>query len=77
MAAMGEVVVPISLRFESNVLDQQQLQRIAALSAARGALVSKGFGSQGAPNSIDLVMVAIYIETGVDPYAVEPKAEVA
>lgn len=69
MAEMREVVVPVQFRFESNVLDQQQLARIAALSAARSALVNKGVLSQGAADPIDLVQVARYIETGDDPYS--------
>lgn len=76
MAAAGEVIVPVSLRFESNVLDQQQMARVAALSAARSSLISKGFASQGAADPIDLVSVARYIETGEDPWAdLTPKAE--
>lgn len=76
-AEAGEVVVPIRFRYESNVLDQQQLARIGALCAARSALVNKGAFSQGAADPIDLVQVARYIETGIDPYEVVLKETVA
>lgn len=76
MPETREIVVPVSLRFESNVLDQQQLARVAALSAARTALVTKGFAGQGAADPIDLVQLATYIETGENPYEVVVKETV-
>lgn len=62
-------VVPVVLRYESNVLDQQQLARIGALQAARSALVNKGPLSSGSADPHQLVSVARYIETGLDPWS--------
>jgi hypothetical protein len=69
MAALAPIKVELNI--ESNVLSERQLARIASLTAARNVLVERGIASAGKADPIDLVNLAMYIESGQDPYALE------
>jgi hypothetical protein len=49
-------------------LSDAQKVRAEALRVARAVLVNRGFASSGKLDPLDLIPVAIYIETGQDPY---------
>lgn len=73
MAAVAPI--SIELKVESNVLSERQLARVGSLTAARNVLVERGLMSAGKADPIDLVNLAMYIESGQDPYALEPVRE--
>lgn len=73
MAAVAPVNVELSI--ESNILSERQLARIASLTAARNVLFARGVTSAGKADPIDLVNLAMFIESGQDPYALEPARE--
>ena len=53
------------------VLSERQRARVECLRAARECLVARApFPTSGAPDVLDLVNVARYIETGEDPWPV-------
>jgi hypothetical protein len=66
VAEIGEVVVPVSLRYESNVLDQQQLTRVGALQAAAQVANALQVTPEHDPVSsgYDLMALANFIVTG-------------
>ncbi len=67
--------VKIELSIESNVLSERQLARVASLTAARNVLIERGLMSAGKADPVDLVNLAMFIESGEDPYALDPVRE--
>jgi hypothetical protein len=51
-------------------LSDEQLARVEALIAARRALTAQSMTGSSAVDALDLVSVARYIESGVDPWQV-------
>lgn len=70
MAAPTEVTEP------RHVLSERQLARVECMKAARSVLVERGFASAGKADPIDLVNLAMYIESGQDPYELDPVREI-
>jgi len=53
------------------VLSERQQARVECLKAARECLVARGPLTASAVDSVELVSVARYIETGQDPWVTE------
>jgi hypothetical protein len=51
-----------------SVLSERQKARVEALKAAREVLAARNVLSSGPADALDLVNVAMYIETGEDPW---------
>jgi hypothetical protein len=60
---------------ESTVLSHDQQVRVEALDVARRVIVNRGFGSTGKVDPWDLIAVARYVDTGIDPYRPTPDEE--
>lgn len=51
-----------------SALSNDQVARVEALKAAREVLAARNVMGVSAVDALDLVNVALYIETGVDPW---------
>jgi hypothetical protein len=58
-----------------SALSDRQMARVEALKAARVVLASRNLAGSGAVDALDLVNVAMWIETGVDPWWKGAEAE--
>lgn len=56
----------------AGALTVRQRARVECLRAARDCLVARGPFPTGAPDVLDLVNLARYIETGEDPWPTPP-----
>jgi hypothetical protein len=55
-----------------SALSERQRARVEGLRTARELLAARTLGGTGAVDAIDLVNVAMYIESGEDPWALRP-----
>lgn len=53
-------------------LSAQQTARLECLKAARELIAPRNVMGAGAVDAIDLVNIALFIESGEDPYALQP-----
>ena len=51
-----------------SALSESQMARMEALKASREFLASRNISGAGPVDALDLVNVALYIETGCDPW---------